>query len=85
MAVAPKKKPGFSALHFVTGAISGVFSRTATNPLERLKILRQLTTKEFKALSISESFVYMWKEEGMRGFFKGNGANAIRVGPFYAY
>ena len=84
-AVVQKKKSYFSPLHFCTGAVSGIFSRTVTNPLERLKILRQLKTAEFSKLSVNESFAYMWKQEGIKGFFKGNGANAVRVGPFYAY
>ena len=27
----------------------------------------------------------MWKEEGVRGFFKGNFANILRAGPFSAF
>ena len=27
----------------------------------------------------------MWKEEGFKGFFKGNGTNIVRVAPFSAF
>ncbi len=32
-----------------------------------------------------QSFAYMWKEEGMKGFFKGNGTNIVRIAPFSAF
>lgn len=60
-------------------------SRTLTNPLERLKILRQCASAEYAGLNVSQSFVFMWKHEGLRGFFKGNGTNMIRVAPFSAF
>jgi solute carrier family 25 phosphate transporter 23/24/25/41 len=61
-----------------------VLSRTITSPLERLKILRQVTTAEYKNLTIMQSFAFMYKEEGFKGFFKGNGTNMARVAPFSA-
>jgi solute carrier family 25 (mitochondrial phosphate transporter), member 23/24/25/41 len=27
----------------------------------------------------------MWKEEGLKGFFKGNGTNIVRIAPFSAF
>lgn len=30
------------------------------------------------------SFNAMWKNEGVKGFFKGNGVNCIKIGPFSA-
>lgn len=60
-------------------------SRTVTNPLERLKMLKQLKVPEYVNLSVSRSFKYMWKHEGMYGFFKGNGVNVARIAPFSAF
>ena len=32
-----------------------------------------------------QSFTYMWKVEGLKGFFKGNGTNIVRIAPFSAF
>ena len=69
----------------ISGAIAGVVSRTLTAPLERLKVLRQTANKSFYGKSIISSFKYMKQIEGWCGFFKGNGANVIRVIPFSAF
>lgn len=77
------KKP--SALQsFLGGGVAGVVSRTMVSPLERLKILYQVqfvTGFEVKAKYTSQwdSLKLMYREEGWRSFFKGNGANCIRV------
>ena len=60
-------------------------SRTVTNPLERLKILRQLGIPEYKPLGFVGAMGHMWKSEGFNGYFKGNGANVVRVFPFTAF
>lgn len=79
-----KKTPVTQYGHLITGGIAGAFSRTCTSPLERLKILRQTASAEYHSLTVVESFKYMWKEERLLGFFKGNGVNVIRSGPFSA-
>ena len=56
-----------------------------TNPLERLKMLKQVDIGAYKSLSTMQSFAYMWKEEGIYGFFKGNGVNVVRIAPFSAF
>ena len=66
-------------------AISGSISRTVTNPLERLKVLKQVSVGEYKGLSTAQSFMYMWRNEGVYGFFKGNGVNIVRIAPFSAF
>mmetsp|Transcript_29928 Transcript_29928/g.45770 ORF Transcript_29928/g.45770 Transcript_29928/m.45770 type:complete len:99 (-) Transcript_29928:503-799(-) len=32
-----------------------------------------------------ESFKLMYKQEGVRGFFKGNGATVVKIAPFSAF
>lgn len=56
-----------------------------TNPLERLKMLKQVSVGEYKGLSTMQSFAYMWRNEGFYGFLKGNGVNVIRIAPFSAF
>ena len=61
-------------------------SRTIVSPLERLKILLQIQNagrNEYK-LSIGKGLIKMWREEGWRGFMRGNGTNCIRIIPYSA-
>ena len=34
--------------------------------------------------SISSSLLLIWREEGLRGYFKGNGTNVMRIVPYVA-
>ncbi|WEW55589.1 hypothetical protein PRK78_001020 [Emydomyces testavorans] len=71
---------------FIAGGIAGAVSRTIVSPLERLKILLQIQNAgryDYK-LSITKALVKMWKEEGWRGFMRGNGTNCIRIIPYSA-
>ncbi|KAI1977365.1 hypothetical protein LOZ51_006260 [Ophidiomyces ophidiicola] len=71
---------------FIAGGVAGAVSRTIVSPLERLKILLQIQNagrNEYR-LSISKALIKMWKEEGWRGFMRGNGTNCIRIIPYSA-
>ncbi|KAI9739041.1 MAG: hypothetical protein M1834_007253 [Cirrosporium novae-zelandiae] len=71
---------------FIGGGIAGAVSRTVVSPLERLKILYQIQSagrEEYK-LSVSKALRKMWREEGWRGFMRGNGTNCIRIIPYSA-
>ena len=68
----------------ISGAIAGIISRTLTAPIERVKVLKQTDNIHFNNKSFLRSFPYMLKTEGWAGFFKGNGANVVRVIPFSA-
>lgn len=71
---------------FIAGGVAGAVSRTIVSPLERLKILLQIQSvgrEEYK-LSIWKALVKMWREEGWKGFMRGNGTNCIRIVPYSA-
>jgi solute carrier family 25 phosphate transporter 23/24/25/41 len=71
---------------FCAGGVAGAVSRTVVSPLERLKILFQIQSagrEEYK-LSVGKGLMKMWKEEGWRGFMRGNGTNCIRIVPYSA-
>jgi solute carrier family 25 phosphate transporter 23/24/25/41 len=71
---------------FCAGGIAGAVSRTVVSPLERLKILFQVQSvgrEEYK-LSVGKGLMKMWKDEGWRGFMRGNGTNCIRIVPYSA-
>lgn len=66
--------------------MAGAVSRTIVSPLERLKILYQIQSagrEEYK-MSVWKALVKMGREEGWRGFMRGNGTNCIRIIPYSA-
>lgn len=72
----------------VAGGVAGAVSRTCTSPLERLKILNQVrgmkTIGKNEYRGVFSSLAQMYRIEGLRGFFKGNGTNVIRIAPYSA-
>lgn len=71
---------------FMAGGVAGAVSRTVVSPLERLKILFQIQSvgnQEYK-LSVGKALGKMWREEGLKGFMRGNGTNCIRIVPYSA-
>jgi len=73
--------------HLIAGGLAGAISRTAVSPLERIKILFQVQgghgpAKKYNG--VVHSLVTILKEEGWRGYFKGNGTNVIRIFPYSA-
>lgn len=71
---------------FCAGGVAGAVSRTVVSPLERLKILMQVQSvgRDAYKLSVGPALGKMWKEEGWRGFMRGNGTNCIRIVPYSA-
>lgn len=73
--------------YFIAGGIAGAASRTATAPLDRLKVVLQVQKTR---ASIVPAIKKIWKEGGFLGFFRGNGLNVVKVAPesaikFYTY
>ncbi|CAI0449774.1 unnamed protein product, partial [Linum tenue] len=73
--------------YFIAGGIAGAASRTATAPLDRLKVVLQVQTTR---ASIVPAVKKIWRDDGFRGFFRGNGLNVTKVAPesaikFYTY
>lgn len=66
--------------------MAGAVSRTVVSPLERLKILMQIQSagRDAYKLSVGQALGKMWREEGWRGFMRGNGTNCIRIVPYSA-
>ncbi|OIW07453.1 hypothetical protein TanjilG_24315 [Lupinus angustifolius] len=75
---------------FSAGAIAGAAGKTATAPLDRIKLLMQThgvrvgqdSTK--KAISFIEAITVIGKQEGIKGYWKGNLPQVIRVIPYSA-
>ncbi|KAL6182322.1 hypothetical protein ACLB2K_043745 [Fragaria x ananassa] len=79
------------AKSLVAGGVAGGVSRTAVAPLERLKILLQVQNPHsIKYNGTVQGLKYIWRSEGFRGLFKGNGTNCARIVPnsavkFFSY
>ncbi|CAM6035825.1 unnamed protein product [Sphagnum compactum] len=75
----------------IAGGVAGGVSRSAVAPLERLKILLQVQNPlNPKYSGTVQGLKSIWKNEGIPGFFKGNGTNCARIIPnsavkFYSY
>jgi hypothetical protein len=66
---------------FVAGGAAGLLARTATAPLDLVKIQAQVGTSQSKQ-GFLRSFPTVWQQEGLRGFWKGNLIACIRLFPF---
>lgn len=65
--------------YLVAGALAGIVSRTVVSPLEVVATVNMCTSGASKPL-LTELRV-LFQEEGMKGFFKGNAANCLKVAP----
>ena len=75
----------------LAGAVAGAVSRTITSPLERLKVLQQVSmhlshegTGRPRAMSNLQLLRKMWLQEGVLSYWKGNGTNVLRIAPYSA-
>ncbi|KAH3901665.1 related to mitochondrial carrier protein [Saccharomycodes ludwigii] len=74
-------------ISFISGGIAGAVSRTVVSPFERVKILKQVEIKNdgmSNSANISTLIKRMYQNEGIKGLFRGNGMNCIRVFPYMA-
>ncbi|CAN1853691.1 Probable envelope ADP,ATP carrier protein, chloroplastic [Linum perenne] len=75
---------------FIAGAIAGAAAKTLTAPLDRVKILMQThgirvgQESAKKAIGFVEALALIGKEEGIKGYWKGNLPQVIRIIPYSA-
>ncbi|OWM80549.1 calcium-dependent mitochondrial ATP-magnesium/phosphate carrier protein 2-like [Punica granatum] len=73
--------------YLIAGGVAGAVSRTATAPLDRLKVILQVQTTKARIMPAVRD---IYRKGGVMGFFLGNGLNVLKVAPesairFYAY
>lgn len=71
----------------ICGGLAGATARTTVAPIDRVKILMQtafLAGTGDKHTSIARTLKNILTEEGLQGFWRGNGVNCIRVAPYAA-
>lgn len=66
--------------HLLAGGVAGAVSRTATAPLDRLKVFLQVHGKSHFS-SIKHCLRHMLNEGGVRSLWRGNGINVIKIAP----
>ena len=74
---------------FFAGGIAGAVSRTLTAPLDRIKVLMQASHGDH-TLNIVSATRKIYVESGVKGFWRGNGVNCLKLFPetairFYVY
>ncbi|TNN44288.1 Solute carrier family 25 member 43 [Liparis tanakae] len=83
MASAKKDDRLTSSQSFMCVGFAGIFSKTFTSPLEVVKIKSQVGTFHCKR-GFWQSFLLVYKNEGLRAFWKGNLASCLRLFPYTA-
>ena len=73
---APQKKGWRNA---VGGGLAAAISRTIVSPLERLRM--SMITDGTRFASNTECLRSIYKAEGVKGFWAGNGVNMLRIIP----
>jgi solute carrier family 25 (adenine nucleotide translocator) protein 4/5/6/31 len=75
-------------VNFFSGGVSGIIAKTATAPIERIKLLLQTQRSNDKVIrqykGISDCFLRTVREEGVLALWRGNLANVIRYFPTQA-
>jgi len=69
-------------LGMAVGAFAGVVAKTITAPLERLKVIYQIQSNPPPMWVVIRD---IWRENGIKGFFRSNGANLIKIAPEMAF
>ncbi|EIE25738.1 mitochondrial substrate carrier [Coccomyxa subellipsoidea C-169] len=64
----------------LAGGLAGAVSRTATAPVDRVKLLLQVQDSG-TALTVRDGWNRMVSEGTARAFFRGNGTNVIKIAP----
>ncbi len=80
----PVSRSMFALKTFVAGGVAGMCAKSSTAPLDRLKILLQAQNKYYKNYGVFSGFLAIYKQEGILGYYKGNGAMMVRIFPYAA-
>ena len=78
--LAPQTSPAaMSAKLVFAGAVAGIISRTLCAPIEMVSTV--MMCRGDACVSMRDELSRTWQAEGLRGMFKGNGANCLKVAP----
>lgn len=88
-----KKKDSNFLVDFALGGVSGAIAKTATAPIERVKLIMQTQDANPRIKSgeiarytgIVNCFTRVHQEQGLAAFWRGNMTNVIRYFPTQAF
>jgi hypothetical protein len=63
--------------HLVAGALAGATAKTVEAPLDRVKIIFQVSKQRFSFPAAARQMVAIARAEGLTGLWKGNGACSL--------
>eukprot|EP00887_Chlorella_sp_A99_P001843 scaffold19.g1843.t1 len=67
----------------MAGGLAGAAGKTCVAPLERCKILFQ--TGKLRNANVPSALADIYRKEGVRGMFRGNGASVLRIIPYASF
>ncbi|CAH8481317.1 unnamed protein product [Dicrocoelium dendriticum] len=76
-----EKKSGEAWKTLVAGGFAGCISRTATAPLDRIKLTWQAAGTKAAQVGLVGTLTRMVKEGGVGSLWRGNGVNCIKIAP----
>ncbi|KAF6775442.1 hypothetical protein AHF37_04475 [Paragonimus kellicotti] len=76
-----EKKSGEAWKTLVAGGVAGCVSRTATAPLDRIKLTWQALGGKAAEAGLVGTFNKMVKEGGVASLWRGNGVNCLKIAP----
>ena len=71
--------------YVLAAGATSIVTKTSVAPLERIKMLKQTngTTHKYSNMALTCIIKNIYKEDGIKGFYKGNGSNIVRCLPVY--
>lgn len=70
------------ARNLIAGGLAGMMAKSVVAPLDRIKIMYQVSSAKFKLRNIPGVVRTIVQQEGFQALWRGNGATMLRVFPY---
>lgn len=67
---------------FIAGGCAGIISKSCLAPIDRVKIIFQVTERRFSLSNALQLMRRIYHQDGFRALFRGNSATVLRVMPY---